>query len=114
MSRSLNKTCSVSFTLRAKTQRSATSLPNFPYPIPPFQPTVIFPVSGKRWQQRAIFWKCTGVSYEMKKPAANCNASISDSPASPFNSTNSSSPRNEERLAGQIDGICAIQALSTC
>ena len=111
MSKSLNKTCSVSFTLRAKTQRSSTSLPNFPYPIPPFQPTVIFPVSGKRWQQRDIFWKCTGVSYEMKKPAANCNASISDSPASPFNCSGAAYSGVNGTMPGSVIPHCTRSPL---
>ena len=57
-------------------------------------------VSVKRWRRHVIFWRCTDVSWTMRKPAVNCIASTNASSPLLHNCSGSRQKKNEERLAG--------------
>ena len=63
---------------------------------------VIFPASAVPWRGPVICWRYTVVNSRTTSPAADCSGWKSESWLSPLNSTASTQPKNEERLAGQF------------
>ncbi len=57
------------------------------------------PASVRHWRPHVIFWKCIAVSWAMRKPAVDCDASTSASSLLLPNCRGSKQSKNEERLA---------------